>query len=101
MLYEAATVTSVPPKNSGLFQGGIRYVQLYGSVKEAWDAAKSKPFDNDGLEEMALDPHIRQAAHQLAGGRRREAKIIERAYCASKRRTHEALRDSRHKSFGI
>jgi hypothetical protein len=62
MLHDAATVTSVPPKNSRLYGGGVRYLQLYGSVKEVWDAAKSKPFDNDGLEEMALDAQIRQAA---------------------------------------
>ena len=101
MLYEATTVTSVPPKHSRLYRGGVRYIQLYGSVKEVWDAAKSKPFDNDGLEEMALDPQIRQAARHLAGGHRRDAAIIERAFCASKRRAHEALRDSRYKSFGI
>ena len=59
MLHEASTVTSVPPKHSRLYGGGVRYVQLYGSVKEVWDAAKCQPFDNDGLEEMALDPQIR------------------------------------------
>jgi hypothetical protein len=101
MLHEAATMTSVPPKHSRLYGGGVRYLQLYGSVKEVWDAAKSKPFDNDGLEEMALDPQIRQAAHHLAGGHRRDVRVLERAYCASKRRSHQGLRDSRHKSFGI
>ena len=59
------------------------------------------PFDNDGLEELALDPQIRQGARSLIGGRRRESKILEQAYCASKRRTHRALCDSRQKSFGI
>ncbi len=101
MLYEAATVTSVPPKHSRLYQGDIRYIQLYGSVKEFWDAAKCKPGDNDGLEELALDPQIRQAAHQLAGGHRRDIRILERALCAMKRRTHQALRDSHKKSAGI
>ena len=101
MLYEAATVTSVPPKHSRLYRGGVPYFQLYGSVKEFWDAAKSQPFDNDGVEEMALDPQIRQAAHHLAGGHRREIRILERAYCASKRRAHQALRDSRNKSAGL
>ncbi|KIW19427.1 hypothetical protein PV08_03722 [Exophiala spinifera] len=101
MLHEVATMTSVPPKHTRLYGGGIRYLQLYGSVKEVWDAAKCKPFDNDGLEEMALDSQIRQAAHHLAGGHRRDIRVLERAYCASKRRSHRALRDSRHKSFGI
>jgi hypothetical protein len=38
------------------------------------------PFNNDGLEELALDPQIRQRACHLASGRRRDVKIIERAY---------------------
>jgi hypothetical protein len=56
MLYDAASLTSVSPKLSKLRAGGIIYSQFYGSVKEISDAAKCKPFENDGLEEMALDP---------------------------------------------
>jgi hypothetical protein len=101
MLGEAGSLTSVPPKRSLLYRGGIRYFQLYASVKEVWDAAKSMPFDNEGLEEMALDPQIRQGARAAQGGRSRDAAILERAYVASKRRAHMALQDSARKSFGI
>ena len=101
MLRDASSVTSVPPKSSLLYQGGVRYFQLYGSVKEVWDAAKCIPFGNDGLEEMALDPTIRQGARHLAAGRSREANIVETAYCASKRRAHYALTDCRQKSYGV
>ena len=101
MLREASSVTSVPPKSSLLYKGGIRYFQLYGSVKEVWDAAKCMPFANDGLEEMALDPTIRKGARHLAAGRSRDPTIVEAAYCASKRRAHYALTDCRQKSFGI
>jgi hypothetical protein len=101
MLYDASSLTSVTPKASKLREGGIIYSQFYGSVKEVADATKCKPFDNDGLEELALDPQIRQGARQVAGGHRRDAKIIERAYCASKQRARDALTDSRKKSFGI
>ena len=101
MLQEAGSLTSVPPKTSELYKGGVQYFQLYGSVKEVWDAAKCMPFDNDGLEELALDPQIRQGARNLAGGRRRESHIVEQAYCASKCRAHRAFHDSRQKSFGI
>lgn len=101
MLYDATSLTSVTPKTSKLQAGGIIYSHFYGSVKEISDAAKCKPFNNDGLEEMALDPQIRQGARNIAGGRRREAKVIERAYCASKQRTRHALQASTRKSFGI
>ena len=70
-------------------------------MKEISDAAKCKPFENDGLEEMALDPQIRQGARNIAGGRRREAKVVERGYCASKRRARDALIALVKKSFGI
>lgn len=101
MLYEACNLTSVTSKQSKLREGGIIYSQFYNSVKEVSDATKCIPFENDGLEELALDPQIRQGARSVAGGRRRDAKIIERAYCASKRRANHALLDSIKKSFGI
>ncbi len=50
---------------------------------------------------MILDPYIRQAAYYLTGGHRREIRVLERIYYASKRRVHEALRDSRKKSASI
>jgi hypothetical protein len=66
------------------------------------DAAKSFPFHNDGLEEMALDPQIRQGARHAGGNvGRRSLAILEKAYCASKRRTVYALQDSVQKSFGV
>ena len=101
MLYDACSLTSVTPKQSKLREGGMIYSQFYGSVKEVSDATKCMPFDNDGLEELALDPQIRQGARHAARGHRRDAKVLERAYCASKRRTRDALLDSRKKSFGL
>lgn len=53
------------------------------------------------MEEMTLDPLIRQSARHIAGGRRRDEKIVHQAHLASKRRTRVAIRDSRSKSFGI
>lgn len=101
MLYEACSLTSLTPKRSKLREGGLIYSQFYGSVKEVSDATKCIPFNHDGLEEIALDPQIRQGAKSAAGGNRRDAKVIERAYCASKQRARSALLDSRKKSFGI
>ncbi|ETN36811.1 uncharacterized protein HMPREF1541_07798 [Cyphellophora europaea CBS 101466] len=91
----------VPPKRSLLYKGGIHYFQLYASVKEVWDVVKTMPFNNDGLEEMALDPLIQQAARHVQGGSTRDAHIIKRSYEASKRRAHQAIQDSQHKLFSI
>ena len=65
------------------------------------DATKYILFDNDRLEELALDPQIRQDARYTAREYRRNAKILERAYYASKRRTQDTLLDSKKKSFRI
>jgi hypothetical protein len=101
MLHDACSLTSVTPRRSKLRGGGLIYSQFYGSGKEVSDASKCFPFDHDGLEELALDPQIRQGARHATGGHRSDVKILERAYCTSKRRTHHALLDSRKKSFGI
>jgi hypothetical protein len=99
MLYEASSLTSLTPKRSKLREGGLIYSQFYGSIKEPFDATKFFPFDNDGLEELALDPQIRQGARHAIGGYRKDAKILERAYCTSKTRTDRALKASMKKSF--
>lgn len=101
MLHEAASLTSVTPKRSKQREGGLIYSQLYSSVKEIVDATKRFPFANDAMEEMALDPQIRRGARQAAGGHRRDARIVELGYLASKKRTRDALRASRQKSFGV
>ena len=56
MLRDASSLTSVTPKLSQLRRGGLIYSQFYNSVKEITDASKCKPFENDGMEDMALDP---------------------------------------------
>jgi hypothetical protein len=101
MLYEANSVISVTPKASRLRKGGLIYTQLYGSVKQFTDAVRRKLFDNDGLEEMALDLGLRRGARNVAGGHRREVQIIELACKVSKRRARAAIRDSMRRSIGV
>lgn len=62
---------------------------------------KCRPFDNDGIEDLALDPHVRRGIRAAVCGSLRELVIVERAYISSKRRADIALSNSRGKSFGI
>ncbi|EXJ53289.1 uncharacterized protein A1O5_13473, partial [Cladophialophora psammophila CBS 110553] len=55
MLRNAVSITSVPPKRSRLYREGIRYIQNYNSVKEVFDVNKRIPFDNDVMEELAVN----------------------------------------------
>ena len=56
MLYEASSLTSVTPKLLKLKKSGLIYSQFYGLIKKITNASKCKPFDNNALEEMALNP---------------------------------------------
>jgi hypothetical protein len=101
MLYEACSLTSETPRRSKLREAGLLYSQFYASVKELFDASKCKPFDNGGLEELALDPQIRRGLHATIRGHLPDLMVIERAYIASKGRVNNVISSSRHKSFGI
>lgn len=101
MLHDACTLTSVTPKKSKLRSGGLIYSQFYASCKEVWDASKLMPFENDGLEELALDALVLKSLKRAAGGNPADTKVYRQAYLASKRRAHFSLRDSDKRSFGI
>jgi hypothetical protein len=101
LLYEACNMTSLTPKRSILYSGGLRYSQFYGSVKEVSDVMQLRPFENDSLEEMALDPTILKGARSIIRGHGTQPKVIENAYLQSKRRARFALEDSERKSFGL
>jgi hypothetical protein len=101
MLGDTGGLTSLVPHRSKQYKGGLIYSQYYNSVKEISDAQQLHPFEHDGLEELALDPQIRQGARHVAGGRHSDVKVLEAAYCASKNRSQTALTSSRKKSFGI
>jgi hypothetical protein len=102
MLYDTSNLTSVSPKRSKQHQGGLIYSQFYSSTKEMYDANKTYPFQNDAMEELALDPSIRETARRIeGGGTRRDAQVVLAAYLASKRRIYKALQDTRRKSYGL
>lgn len=101
MLSDAANLTSITPRKSTHREAGLIYSQFYGSVKESIDAAKTYPFQNEGLEEMALDPMIRKGAQASSKSRKRNISIIENGYLHSKKRLVAALRGSARKSFGL
>lgn len=101
MLWEAGCLTSVTPKKSRLRAGGLIYSQFYGSVKELYDTMKVYVFDNPGLEELALNPGIRDGLDSYRRGRRQDVQTITAAYVHSKKRLCANLEGSVDKSFGV
>lgn len=101
MLGDAASLTSTPPIGSKLNQGGLVYVQVYARVKTVFEATKHFVNEQDGLEELALDPNLIAGLHEGAGGQARQIKVMEHAYCRSKHRLMAAIEDCRYKSYAV
>ncbi|KAH7248133.1 hypothetical protein B0J15DRAFT_449410 [Fusarium solani] len=59
MLRDAGGMTTLTPPSSRLRRGGIFYGQMYRLTKEIVDAARTFPFQNPDLRQLALDPQLR------------------------------------------
>jgi hypothetical protein len=100
LLRHIGGMTMLTPSYSRLRRGGLWYVQWYNLTKETIDAARTFPFQNPDLPQLALDSRLQSGAqniHKRAGS----LKTVEAAYLASKRRCHYSLLDSRQRSFGV
>lgn len=79
---------------------GLVYSQFYSQTKASFDVAKTYCFDNEGLENLALDPsYVRTLQHVCRGTVFTEA-TCRRSYLKSKIRANQSTRDGRKKSFG-
>ena len=101
MLQDTCNLSSTPSANSDLRRDGLVYSQFYGSWKEMFDALKTFPFANDGLEGLALDPEIRAAAATAAHATGSLQTTLENSYKHSKERVNKSIGDSAQKSFGV
>lgn len=101
MLRDACDMTTLTPLKSSLRRGGLLYSQFYSLTKEILDAAKTFPFQNTALEDLAIDPRIIKATQNIVKGNTRSLRVAQQVYQTSKHRCNIALQDSRYKSFGI
>lgn len=82
-------------------QDGLIYSQFYGLIKTPFDSSKVYVFDNDSLENLALDPGYIRSLQQEGGGITFSKAVCEFGYLHSKKRAHANLVDNRGKSYGI
>ncbi|KAK6591266.1 hypothetical protein H4I96_00003 [Botrytis cinerea] len=80
---------------------GLIYSQFYGLIKTPFDSSKVYVFDNDSVENLALDPGYIRALQQAGGGITFSKAVAEFGYQHSKKRAHANLVDNRAKSYGI
>ena len=101
MLRDTSNLSSTPSAKSSLRRDGLVYSQFYSSFKEIFDAGKTFPFANDGLEGLALDPGVRAAAAAAAHATQAPQDVLEKSYKHSKDRVNKAINGSIQKSFGV
>jgi hypothetical protein len=82
-------------------QDGLIYSQFYNLIKTPFDTSKVYVFDNESLENLALDPGYIRSLQQEGGGIAFSKAVCEFGYLHSKKRAHANLVDNRWKSYGI
>ncbi|KAK6591326.1 hypothetical protein H4I96_12434, partial [Botrytis cinerea] len=76
---------------------GLVYSQFYGLIKTPFDASKVYVFDNDSVENLALDPGYIRALQQAGGGITFSKAVAEFGYNHSKKRARVNLIDNHAK----
>jgi hypothetical protein len=82
-------------------QDGLIYSQFYALIKTPFDTSKVYVFDNESLENLALDPGYIRSLQQEGGGITFSKGVCEFGYLHSKKRAHANLVDNRWRSYGI
>jgi hypothetical protein len=82
-------------------QDGLIYTQFYNLIKAPFDTAKRFVFNNDALENLALDPGYIRSLQQEGGAATFSKSVCEFGYLHGKHRAHANLLDNRWKSYGI
>lgn len=98
---DTGNLTIEPGRRHPLRKLGIVYSQFYSPMKEIFDAAKCFPFDNPGLEGLAVDPTLRNAWANAARATGWDESRVKRSWCESKQRCKRALDTADHKAFGL
>ncbi|KAF2628000.1 hypothetical protein BU25DRAFT_299317, partial [Macroventuria anomochaeta] len=80
---------------------GLVYSQFYGLIKTPFDTSKAYIFQQDAVENLALDPGYIRSLQQEGGGITFSQAVCEKAYLHMKQRAHVNLRDNLQRSYGI
>jgi hypothetical protein len=80
---------------------GLIYSQFYALNKTPFDTSKVYVFDNESLENLALDPGYVRSLQQEGGGITFSTAVCEFGYLHSKKRAYANLVDNRWKSYGV
>jgi hypothetical protein len=82
-------------------QDGLIYSQFYELIKTPFDTSKVYVFDNESVENLALDPGYVRSLQQEGAGITFSKRVCEFAYLHSKKRAYANLLDNQRKSYGV
>jgi hypothetical protein len=77
------------------------YSQFYGLIKTPFDSSKVYIFDNDSLENLALNPRYIWSLQQEGGGITFSKAVCEFGYLYSKKRVHANMVGSHGKLYRV
>ena len=80
---------------------GWLYSQAYNSIKEPYDAAKTKPFSSPSLHKLAWDPQVTSMIDKQGKGQSASISSVLRSYLESKKRVYTAWKEASRLSFGV
>jgi hypothetical protein len=73
---------------------GLIYSQFYALIKTPFNTSKTYIFNNEALENLALDPRYIRSLQQQGGGITFSKAVYTLAYLHSKKRAHANLTDN-------
>ena len=77
------------------------YSQFYGTIKSPFDVSKVYVFDNQAIENLALDPGYIRSLQQQGGGSAFNERTCKESYKHSKQRVASSLQDNQRRSYGV
>jgi hypothetical protein len=93
------TLSTMPGRLENL--DGLAYSQFYANIKTPFDVSKVYVFDNEALDNLALDASYVQSLQQQGGGSTFSTAALQKSYLHSKGRASASLRDNQRRSYGI
>jgi hypothetical protein len=98
---QAGGITIASKYGSAAYIAGLIYSQFYSLIKVPFDAAKVYIFNNDAMENLALDPAYVQTLQHVGGAVAFSPKVCEISYLCSKSRAHVNFEDNQWRSYGV
>jgi hypothetical protein len=98
---DAASQTLSAKQRGSEATSGLIYTQQYNLIKVPFDAAKTYIFENEGLENLALDPLYILSLQQEGKGQAFSVKACQYSYLKSKHRAYVNLQDNQRRSYGV